>query len=781
VTTQKMKGGAIRWTGVVAVLVFAIGLTAQDAPQVVVPLSVNQVSRGEVLIRIASDDIVIRVADLEGAGLTGSTWERLKTFGGLRAAPAPLDSAEAISLRALAPLVSYNFDEATLTLSLNVDPRLLTSSALDLMSNRPPNIEYARDNTAFLNYALTSTGFRDVGLFGEIGRTFGGKLLYSSFSRAAGDELVRGATNLTIDSRDTLRRWIVGDGGVVTDALGGAALVGGVTVSRNFQLDPYFIRYPSLQVRGVATTPSQVDVYVNGLLVDRRQVNPGEFELRNLPVSAGTGVTQIVVRDVYGNERTQSDSYYFSTAVLARGMNEYTYSAGMLRDSIGATTDEYSDPAVVGFHRRGFTDYITAGFRAEATRDIRSVGPNLAYRTRVGDLQVLAGASDAFGLRGAAGLIGYNYLNRRFSVGGTVQMQTRNYAHLSLLPSADRALVNTSVFASTIVGRRGSVTAQFSDSRMRDAEDTRRLTLSSSVSLGRYANAFVAVGASEINGERSPEYTFGLSFHARHNISSSVYATSRGDESSVTAELQRPLPVGTGYGFRIGSSFGDDRDSAPTTLQYQTGFGRYEVGFDSLNSGDPSISASGGLVYGGGALMATRPVQDSYAIVRVPGVEGVRVYSSNQLIGRTNGRGVLLVPNLLAYYGNQLRIEDEDVPLDYEVRAVEKIIAPSYRGGAVVDFPVQQVRTIFGTLRVRTASGQEIVPAYGELVLSRGDERVTSPVGTAGEFYLENLESGQWPAAMEWEDGRCRFELTVPAGSEPVIRLGTIVCDAETR
>jgi outer membrane usher protein len=774
-------GAAIRWTATIVALFAAITVSAQDAPEVVVPLSVNEVARGEVLIRVLPDDVVMRVSDLDGAGFTGAVWDRVKLFGGLRAIPRPVDNAPAISLRALAPLVEYKFDESTLTLSLKVDPRMLTSSALDLLSNRPPNIEYSRDSTTFLNYSLTSTAFKDVGVFGEIGRTFGGKLLYSSFSRAARGEFVRGTTNLTIDSRDTLRRWIIGDGGVVTDALGGAALVGGVTVSRNFNLDPYFIRYPSLQVRGVATTPSRVDVYVNGLLVDRRQVNPGEFELRNLPVSAGTGVTQIVVRDVYGNERTQSDSYYFSTAVLARGTNEYTYSAGVLRDSQGVGTDEYSDPAVVAFHRRGFTDFLTAGYRLEATQDVRSGGPNLSYRTRAGDLQLAAGASDAFGMQGAAALVGYNYLNRRFGIGGTVQMATRDYANLSLLPSEDRALLDASVFASTIVGRRTSVTAQFSSARIRDSDDVRRLTVSSNLSLGRYLNFFVAVGGSEIGGERSPEYTFGLSLHERHNISTSVYATSRGDENSVTAEVQRPLPIGRGYGFRIGSSFGDGQNSAPTTLQYQNDFGRYEVGFDSLRSNDPFISASGGLVYGAGALMATRPIQDSYAIVRLPDVEGVRVYASNQLIGRTNRRGVLLVPSLLAYYGNQLRIEDEDVPLDYEVAAVEKIIAPPFRGGAIVNFPVKQVRTIVGTLRVRTADGEQIVPAYGELVLSRDAERATSPLGTDGEFYLENLQSGRWTAAMEWEDGRCRFELTVPEEPEPFIRLEPTVCNAEAK
>ena len=59
------------------------------------------------------------------------------------------------------------------------------------------------------------------------------------------------------------------------------------------------------------------------------------------------------------------------------------------------------------------------------------------------------------------------------------------------------------------------------------------------------------------------------------------------------------------------------------------------------------------------------PVGQSFALLRVPGVKGVEGFSSNQPIGRTNGSGDLLVPEILPYYGNRLSIADTDVPLDY--------------------------------------------------------------------------------------------------------------------
>jgi outer membrane usher protein FimD/PapC len=77
-------------------------------------------------------------------------------------------------------------------------------------------------------------------------------------------------------------------------------------------------------------------------------------------------------------------------------------------------------------------------------------------------------------------------------------------------------------------------------------------------------------------------------------------------------------------------------------------------------------------------------VRNSFALVRVPGVDGVRAYASHQEIGRTNRRGNLLIPDLLPYYGNELNIADTDIPIDYTVPDVRITLAPPYRGGAVV-------------------------------------------------------------------------------------------------
>jgi len=185
-----------------------------------------------------------------------------------------------------------------------------------------------------------------------------------------------------------------------------------------------------------------------------------------------------------------------------------------------------------------------------------------------------------------------------------------------------------------------------------------------------------------------------------------------------------------------------------------------------------SATAAGALVLIDGTVMASRPVQEGFALLQVPGVEGVRGFLNNQEIGRTNGSGNLLIPSLQPYYGNRLRIGDADVPLDYQIGAVEQVVATTLRAGALVRFDVQKVTTVKGQVRV-DLNGQPTVPAFGELTV---DATLRSPLGADGQFWFGDLAVGKHPARVEFRDGVCRFELEVPANAGAVVNLGTVSC-----
>jgi outer membrane usher protein len=247
-------------------------------------------------------------------------------------------------------------------------------------------------------------------------------------------------------------------------------------------------------------------------------------------------------------------------------------------------------------------------------------------------------------------------------------------------------------------------------------------------------------------------------------------------------DVQRSLPVGTGFGYRVSGTAGDGSGQANGQVQYNAPFGQYEASVArSGGTTTSTLSASGGIVALGGTLLPTRPVDESFALLRVPGVAGVRGYASNQEIGTTNSKGDLLIPDLIPYYGNRIGISDRDVPMDYEIDAVERTVATPLRGGAVVAFPVRRLTSVTGRVVLQEA-GREVAPAYGELTVTGPDGKAqVSPIGGDGSFYLENLAAGRHPAVVEYKETVCRFTLVIPASTSAFVKIGDVSCSLPSK
>jgi outer membrane usher protein len=243
----------------------------------------------------------------------------------------------------------------------------------------------------------------------------------------------------------------------------------------------------------------------------------------------------------------------------------------------------------------------------------------------------------------------------------------------------------------------------------------------------------------------------------------------------MAVDVLQSLPVGSGYGYQFRAE-GGPNGTVTGVAQYQNQYGRYEVRQESVaNQTTTTVSAMGSIVGIGGGVYAARPVRDSYALVRVPGVEGVRAFASHQEVGRTGRSGNVLIPDLQAYYGNLLNIADTDVPLTYAVPKANLTLAVPYRGGALALFGVQQIRQVVGRLRIVTGGGERI-PEYGQFRVTVDGITIESPVGTGGSFYFENLPAGRHSAVVEDQTGSCSTVLEVPASRQAVTNLGELRC-----
>ena len=732
----------------------------------VLAVTVNDRPAGEVQVLMIDDEVWIDLPGLKQLGIKTIFGQRRREYGTVF-----------VAMSTLAPDVAFTFDQDQLELRLKVAPALLGKTILNAAAKAPaPSRTASRAKGAFVNYAAN---WRDRGaprLFAETAFSASGALVSSTLYTVASGRLMRGLSQAVFDDARHLNRWTLGDRIAYGGELGGALMLGGVSLAREYGIDPSLLRYPTLNVAGAVSAPATVEVYANGQLVQRRDLPPGQFEVKSLPVSAGRGTTRVIVRDAFGRTQEFGAPYYVSTSLLSKGLQDYVYSAGFERERPADENWRYTRLVGLMRHRFGVTDNFTAGVRAEGTAGLFSGGPSLNWRFRFGEVELgAAGSRTSEGRVGAAGVVGYRYLGRRLTLGSVFRSTGRAYETLGSRYDFRPAIREADFAASVRVGNGGSVSFRHVQSTDADVFGGTRSSVTVSTRTAGAADVFGTV-ARRAGANGGMDLVIGLTrtFGA---TGLHVYRDVTGDGPAVTsAEVSRSAPAGTGYGYRAGW-----RDAAQHQasglFEYQSDYGRYEASAGTAGGAGSgaAFSAAGAVVAVGGRVYATRSIQDSYALVRVPNAPGVRVFASHQEIGRTDRRGDLLVPNLQSYSVNELSIADGDVPLDNAVESADRSVVPSNRGAAVVVFPVRRLSATTGSLELMTPDGI-IVPAFGVLNVETGTGRISSPIGRGGEFYLENVPAGAHRAVITANGRRCEFTLTAAAAATAQADLGLLRC-----
>lgn len=725
-------------------------------------LFVNTEDKGEVIVILRDDDVLVPAVALARSGIGG---------------PLSEDSSGYVSLSELRPGIEYTVDEEDLALHLAVAPELFATRVIDLRRRAPENIEYSNDASVYLNYAPRVTNNRAIDIFLELGAAAGPASFYSGVWGLWDHGFRRGLTNFTYDDRSSLNRIVVGDSFVTTGPLGGGAYLGGLTLMRSFELDPYLIRTPSFDFVDTASTPSTLEVYVNDTLVRRESVAPGTFKLEHLNAPAGAGATRYVIRDAFGYEKQISSEYYLSQGLLAQGLSDYTFSVGIRRDRVGLESFDYREPGFLLRHRVGVTKQLTLGFRGEAAESLLSGGSGLTFGTLLGQFDFALSASSANQESGYAGLLAHTYYSRKAGISTTLRIASDRYATISTSPTDDRDILQGAVSGSLALMRNLTASLQHSVAKSRDYGLSQRTSLRSSLRLTRELS--LSVTANHWITEQSPrrlEAFVGLSWAAGNAVHASATAHVATDGSEALVDVHKPLPTGEGYGFRASAAAGNV-ERAHVLVQTQDSHGRYQASYDNVGGEHHTVlEASGSIVaVGGGGVFFSRPIGKSFAVLDVPEAANVRGYLENREVGRTNSSGKLLIPDLLPYYGNRVSIADSDLPADVGIDRTERIIAPPFRGGAVVRYEARTHRYFRGKV-VMTRNDERIVPAYGEIALENGKSSDRFPLGRQGELELEGLSQGKYAFVVEHQGSLCRGSLEIPQTDTLISDLGQVRC-----
>ena len=176
-------------------------------------------------------------------------------------------------------------------------------------------------------------------------------------------------------------------------------------------------------------------------------------------------------------------------------------------------------------------------------------------------------------------------------------------------------------------------------------------------------------------------------------------------------------------------------------------------------------------MFADGQFFASRKVQDSFALVEVPGYPDVGVGFQSSVLTRTDASGKALVPQLLPYRANSIRLDPSELPINAELDTIEMVVVPPARSGVKVSFPVRSGRGAL--VRIVLEDGQP-APAGAEIELA-GDSKEFF-VARRGEAFVTGLKDSN-RLRLKWQGQQCELAVELPPGKpDDIARVGPYVC-----
>jgi outer membrane usher protein len=683
-------------------------------------------------------------------------------------------------------------DQTTQKITINVPVEYLettqltattfTSSSLPLSdSGRGLVINYdvlasRTDNLQVLSGLVDSRFYSNAGVLSW------SALLYAGNSPVPS---VRLDTSFTHADPDTLRRYTIGD--LISSGLPWSRPVrlGGAQISTDFNLRPDLVLYPSPNIRGEATVPSNVDLFVNGVRQFSQSVAPGPFEIRQAPIASGAGQIAIAVTDALGRQSFQNVSFYTSGRLLKEGLSSFSVESGLVRKDYGLRSNAYSDAALSSSFRYGYTPALTLEAHGEAMRGLGQAGVGVV--ANVNNWGVLTtsiagssadghGAQLSAGMERSAGNFSFSISKTRATGGyrdiGAAEgspvprSQTTASAGVSLASYGALNLAYTAVDTSAITG--------FTSDR-NPGNDIRVLSLSYFKSLYQRATLFVSAFRQLNAANTSVTVGLVIPFGSRDVIG--INGSAGGGNHQVSLQASRPTVSPGDVGWQIQDNEGGFVQRS-VEIAYKSIHGRPTAAFSQNGSQTGErIGMRGAVAVADDAVFFTNWIDDSFAVVSAGGMKNIGIFSENRFAGKTDDGGRLLVPDLRSYDVNRIGIDVLDLPLDGDVDTPERMIKPRDRSGVLVRF---NTKASASAKVVLTDTAGNVLPVGSNVTIVETGLR--APVGYDGETYLTQLGPINTlqvvlPATAAGTAGKtCRASFKFTAQPNTIPDIGPLAC-----
>lgn len=691
------------------------------------------------------------------------------------------------------PGFKAKMDFANQSIELLFSPQAFAATRLAQEISKKPVVSPVLPSL-FLNYDFNysksvlrdAPSLNDLGLLAEIGASNSWGVLTSSHAgrnltndTTLGNQRswVRLETTFTKDFPVDNRTFRLGDTATRAGMWGRNVYFGGVQYGTNFALTPGYISQPIPALTGLSAAPSTVEMYVNDVLRQISNVPTGPFVIDNFPLLTESGNVRMVVRDILGRETVIEQSFFTSSQLLTSGLNDWSIEAGSVRRDMGIASNHYDSGFTSGTWRHGYSDTLTLESRAEALPQLQTLGIGAASalpRQMLGKISLAASSGKSS--NGSMWLLGLEQQKLYNSISFNIQGASAGFRQLgqaeTILPTKLQMACNWASYTE----KAGSFGLGYAT--LRQFDNTRVSTLSANYStrIGE-RNSLTFTASRAIAGASG---TLIGAFFVMPLDSSRIFSATAnshgGQQDFYVSATQNPTHENN-LGWRTLAGRQQNQSHAEGGAYYTGNYGMLSADMSySPNQTAVRLGANGGLVFAEKTLFATQRVDQSFAVAEVAGYDNIGVGLGNNVLAHTNSSGVALVPRLMPYQSNSVRLAPDDLPVSAEIDSIEQYVVPAWRSAVKVSFPVRGGR---GALLKIVFDDGEVAPA-GAVVQIEGDKEEFY-VARRGEAFVTGLQPTN-RVLLYWNGQQCKFDVTLPPDiPDEIPRLGPLLCKGVTR
>lgn len=687
-----------------------------------------------------------------------------------------VDGEEFFPLDAI-PGAKSDFDTATQTLVVTAPPAAFTQQ--NFGANDGASYPASTSGTgAILNYDLTHTRSQNATatsllseavFFSPVG-ALANRAIAVQGTAVVAKSFYRLDTQFTRDFPKQLAQLVVGDSLSGASGIGRQIYFGGLQWKTNFALRPDYQPLPLPSLSGVAAVPSVIDIYVDNVLRRQQPVDTGPFSVTNLPLVSGQGNIQLVVNDVLGRQQIISQSYLIAPQLLKKDAHDFSFEAGRERIGLGSAMSRYGAPFGSATYRVGL-DAGTVEAHGELASHRQVAG--LGFATVLMQLNLLAvGASASHSLQGA-GQAGFLQLSRSsggFGFSGRVQLASARFRQLGLDDASTEPTRQVQLQLSKNLTANSNVTLSYLE-RVVQLQPVVRV-VASTLNIALPKRAFFSLALTRLSSVGSGWSINASMFMPLGSDQFSQVGLSRQNGSEkLTVEFQQSAPQEKGWGYRARQTL-LDRPGSDIGVNYNGSTGQYAMSA-SQQGGQRGLQlqARGAVATIGGHVVATRWIDDSFAVVEVPIDDPVDVYANNQLVSKTKD-GVGIIPRLVPHVFNRIFLDAQTLPLNVSLDLSDKQVVPASRSGLLLKFDAHADNSAMIEL---VDAQDKFLPPATVVSVNGGEE--SYEVGLRGLVFVPNTV---FPMLIEVRSDRlnCRATIPQPFNVLPMAKLGPYVCEA---